>query len=57
MCDLMNIDRDTYYDNVKDSIYNKLNQNENQTTAIEEYYISLMSYFLKCFDNLFEKYL
>ncbi len=53
----MNIDRDTYYDNVKDSIYNKLNQNENQTTAIEEYNIILMSYFLKCFDNLFEKYL
>lgn len=37
MCDLLNIDRDTYYDNVKDSIFNKLNQNENQTAAMEEY--------------------
>lgn len=37
MCDLLNLNRDTYYENVKSAILDKLDQNISQMNAIEEY--------------------
>ena len=39
MCDLTNQSRDSYYENIKGAVYNKLNQNEEQLEAIEEYFL------------------
>jgi hypothetical protein len=36
ICDLINLNRDTYYENVKGAILDKLDQNINQMNAIEE---------------------
>ena len=36
MCDLLNLNRDTYYDNVKTAMFEKLGQNEEQLTALEK---------------------
>lgn len=36
MCDLLSIDRDTYYENVKSAIYDKLNQDDDLANAVEE---------------------
>ena len=36
MCDLLHIDRETYYENIKGTIFGKLNQDANLLNAIEE---------------------
>ncbi|RNA45143.1 alpha-aminoadipic semialdehyde mitochondrial [Brachionus plicatilis] len=47
MCDLLSIDRDTYYENVKSAIYDKLNHDADLTDAVEQ--LGLLS------DDLVEK--
>ena len=41
MCDLLGQNDDLYYENLKSIIYNKLEQNKEQTDTIEEYLIYL----------------
>ena len=37
ICDLINLSRDSYYENVKQAVYTHLDQDEHQLHAIEEY--------------------